>query len=371
MKDSKSFNFVTCLFQLLVWTSLIVVICAYNSSSINRIITISIFCSVYVIYIAMEFCSDVLKYICSKTNQSGIFEKLGQFYSSYPVIKFDCECYHYKYQKVRGLRRGRKGGVSMHSVRVISYKDTLIFPYYSGRDVSGLFYLNCDNPESKYYVQLEIEEEINFADTISYMDYEKTKDRFWRKNVFKDKLFYFKESRYLPDLEKEILVKINDSEPCLVNCFWYFIFTMLTLTEIYKFYFNSLCVKQKYKIRKLISTRYDLNQQIYNNFIPQIDVISRQQSYDENYYNYINNDYKLKLPTAEELEKSEKYKKNIPKYKLSKGGKESHAGVIIDDPEILVFDSNKPPETFDLMKGHVNKNKNKKLKKKTTLELLA
>ena len=80
----------TCLFQLLVWTSLIVAICAYNSSSINRIITISIFGSVYVIYIAMEFCSDVLKYICSKTNQSGIFEKLGQFYSSYPVIKFYC-----------------------------------------------------------------------------------------------------------------------------------------------------------------------------------------------------------------------------------------------------------------------------------------
>jgi hypothetical protein len=48
-----------------------------------------------------------------------------------------------------------------------------------------------------------------------------------------------------------------------------------------------------------------------------------------------------------------------------------HAGVIIDDPEILVFDSNKPPETFDLMKGHVGRNKNKKMKKKTTLELLA
>ena len=58
----------TCLFQLLVWISLIVAVCAYNSSSINRIITISIFGSVYAIYIAMEFCSDSLKYICSKTN---------------------------------------------------------------------------------------------------------------------------------------------------------------------------------------------------------------------------------------------------------------------------------------------------------------
>ena len=128
------------------------------------------------------------------------------------------------------------------------------------------------------------------------MDYQMQKDSFWRRNVFKDKYFNFQETRYIPGLEKENLVRIGDSDPCCASFFIYFIFIILTLGEFYKWYFNSLCVEQTYKIRKLVSTRYDLNQPIYNDFIPQVDVISRQQSYDEDHYNYLNNDYKLQLP---------------------------------------------------------------------------
>ena len=51
--------------------------------------------------------------------------------------------------------------------KVNSYKETYLFPYYSERDVSGLFYLECNSPEKKHYIQLDIDTEINFADAIS------------------------------------------------------------------------------------------------------------------------------------------------------------------------------------------------------------
>ena len=48
-----------------------------------------------------------------------------------------------------------------------SYKETYLFHYYSERDVSGLLYLECNSPEKKHYIQLDIDTEINFADAIS------------------------------------------------------------------------------------------------------------------------------------------------------------------------------------------------------------
>ena len=69
------------------------------------------------------------------------------------------------------------------------------------------------------------------------------------------------------------LVKLHDKESCMINFFWFFIFTILTFAEFYKIYFDSCCVFQKFKVRKLISTRYDLNQPVYQVFVPQIDLI--------------------------------------------------------------------------------------------------
>lgn len=291
---------------------------------------------------------------------------MGKYYSTYPVIKFFCECYHY-IKVIRHHRHSRlttTGNTSRKKVN--SYKETYLFPYYSERDVSGLFYLECNSPEKKHYIQLDIDTEINFADAISYMDYQMQKDSFWRRNVFKDKYFNFQETRYIPGLEKENLVRIGDSDPCCASFFIYFIFIILTLGEFYKWYFNSLCVEQTYKIRKLVSTRYDLNQPIYNDFIPQVDVISRQQSYDEDHYNYLNNDYKLQLPTKEELEKAEKYKNLVPEYKVSLVRSKTKAGIVVDNPEIVTYEQNEPPEAFSLMKINVGRKKKKSVKEITS-----
>ena len=124
-------------------------------------------------------------------------------------------------------------------------------------------------------------------------------------------------------------------------------------------YFNSLCITQHYKIRKLVSTRYDLNQPTYEDFIPLIDVlISQQYNFEAEYYNYINNSYQLVLPTPEELELARKYQDQVPDYKISSGEGKIHAGVIIDNPSYSSYDVDKPPEAFISIAGDVGLNKN-------------
>ena len=56
------------------------------------------------------------------------------------------------------------------------------------RDVSGLLVLNCGKSKKirKAYVELEIKLEINFADTISYSDYEKAKTDFYSRQKHSD-----------------------------------------------------------------------------------------------------------------------------------------------------------------------------------------
>ena len=61
----------------------------------------------------------------------------------------------------------------------------------------------------------------------------------------------------------------------------------------------------KYKIRKLISTRYDLNEPIYANkysdLVPKLNLINKQYSYEPESYNYVNQDVNVDLPTKEEF----------------------------------------------------------------------
>jgi hypothetical protein len=109
-------------------------------------------------------------------------------------------------------------------------------------------------------------------------------------------------------------------------------------------YINSLFVFQKYKIRKLISTRYNLNEPIYankySNLVPKLNLINKQYSYEPESYNYVNQDVNVGLPTKEELERAGQYKDKIPDYKISQGDGNIQPGVIVDDLNYSNYDSN-------------------------------
>ena len=341
-------------FSAIVWMLLVAYIVTFVL--INTYSCLYPLIILYIIYFVLELCSSTASFLCNKNTDQGIYQILSNLYMTPPVIKFYCECYHYETRYY--TTTDEDGNTQTHetTVRVVTYRDYFFVPYYSARDVSGLFYLNCEEVQLKKikYVQLELLDEINFADTISYMDYVSYKEQFLMINRRRDIYVDFNETRTIPGLTKYNLIKFGDNDPCYVNYFWFLLFTIITFSEFYKLFFNSFCVYQSYKIRKIVSTRYDLNQPVYqkqySSLVPQINLINKTYTYEPKEYNYINNIVKVRLPTKEELEKAEKYKDKIPDYKVSTGNITVREGV---NNQNLCKDHNDPSPTFAAYAGNV------------------
>ena len=352
-EDHCCYNTACWIFQFLSWGSLVASVILFMRNHNAPIF--SSFGACYLIYIILEFCSYTSKYLCNKSSDQGIYHKMGKYFQTPPVIRFHCECYHYETRTY--YTRDKNGHRHTHKtrVRVTTYTETYNLPYYSERDVSGLFYLNCDKAyaQKKRYIKLKLKEEINFADAISYYDYQKEKTYFWRRNRFRDVHFDFNEAREIPGMVHHNLIKLVDDEPCMVNYFWFFIFTLIMFAEFYRLYIDSICVYQKFKVRKIVSTRYDLNQPVYQVFVPQIDLISQQYHYEQEYYNYINQNYDLQLPTQEELEAAKQYQDKVPDYQISSGGGQFQQGVIVDKPGYSSYNPNEAPVEFAQVGGDV------------------
>ena len=184
----------------------------------------------------MEFCSSTSKYLRNKKTGQEMYETMGTFFSAPPSIIFECQCYHNEI--VHYTTRDEKGNThySTRTERVVTYSETYNMPFYSARDVSGLFFLNCDEAyvKKKLYIKLELKEEINFADAISYMDYQYYKEQFWKRNRFRDVYMDFNEKRKVNGLVHHNLIKISQHEPCFISFGWFMIFTLLTVCEFYK-----------------------------------------------------------------------------------------------------------------------------------------
>ena len=274
----------------------------------------------YLIYIILEFRSVTAKYLCNKSSDQGLFDKMGKYFQAGPVISFWCECFHY--EKTITYEVDSKGNLvkkESSPKKVVTYTETYFFNYHSARDVSGLFHLNCEKADikKKHYIKLELEEEINFADSISLYDYETEKSNFQLRNRSRDTNFNFKETKFIPDVKHHHLVKLNSDCNCMINFFWFFIFTLLALAEFYKIYLECACVFQRFKLRKIISTRYSLDEPKYQALAPRIDLISQQYQYKKESYNYKNDNYIVQKPTESELEAAEQYQDKVPDYQKS------------------------------------------------------
>ena len=292
------------IFQLLTWTFLIISLLLYK---VYLFVFLGLF---YLIYIILEFCCPTSRYLCNKSTSEGIYQKMGIYYRTNPVIEWSCECYHYETYTYTST--DSQGNVVTHNDtrRVVTYSERRTMRYYSSRDVSGPFVLNCDEAQikRKYYIKLELSDNIDFADALTVTDYQIQKNNFIAENQNRDAHFDFWEKRYIPGLIQYNLIKIGEQESGCANFFVYFIFTLITFAEFYKIYFNSLCVEQEYIIKKIISTRFNLNLEEYSiryqSSIPSIDLINKQYYFKPSDYNYLNTSYKLDLPSREEVEKN-------------------------------------------------------------------
>ena len=108
-------------------------------------------------------------------------------------------------------------------------------PYYSWKDISGLFNLDYENAKyvNKPLIKLYLKPEINFADEICYYDYIKSKKDFWENNRYYDQYIKYWEKRGIDKLIEYNLICLDKrKKPCCLNCGVYVLFTLLMFGEI-------------------------------------------------------------------------------------------------------------------------------------------
>jgi hypothetical protein len=251
--------------------------------------------------------------------------------------------YHYEEETYTYTDDDGNTHTGTRTVRVWGVDNVESMKYKSFRDVSGLLVLNCGKSKKirKAYVELEIKLEINFADTISYSDYEKAKIDFYHRKCHSDSYTQLSEEITVKGLKHYYLLKIKDKELCMINIYWFIIFTLFTLGQIYKIYFSIFCIHKKFTIRKLISTRYDLGNpeygQNYEPMNPQISINNLKFGNEPNKYIYTDKLYNPEIPSQYELKNAQKYENKIPNYQIYKGIN----GVIVkDNPDFKNLNDN-------------------------------
>lgn len=290
----------------------------------------------YVMHFIFMFNGEVFSYVCHISQGNAIYTKMGELFKTAPIIEFTSESYHYSYYTHRaspprkgGHRTGgghRAGGVHHgHTrttrTRVVTYRDRYSLPYCSTRDVSGLFLLDTQNAGTKNFIQLELKKCIDFADSISYSDYIKAKNEFWQRNRYRDLYMEYHENRDIPGFNEHELVQLRDGCNCCLGGFFYIFWTILSLGKIYECYVNSLCHTQSYKIRKLISTRYNLLQpkyvEQYMPLTPAIKLPDTDYTYNPEDVGCAFNSADINPPSESELQQAEMYESYVPNYNVT------------------------------------------------------
>ena len=211
---------------------LLLFICILLSILFGSIIYIVITCIVYILFIIFQLCSTWVIYLENKNNNLTLKSEITKIFRAVPDITFYAECFHYVNSSTNNKEKECKG-----KKKYMKYNDYYNLPYFSSRDISGTFVINDNSSfcQSKSFIKLTLKSEINFADEISYADYLKQKEAFWRSTRFRDFFMNFKEIRTISEMkknEKSILKIDNSEEPIFFNIWWYIGFTIIPLTEI-------------------------------------------------------------------------------------------------------------------------------------------
>ena len=332
------------LFSIVVW-ALIGLIVYYNIYEENEIrlkkckISLVFY---YIVYIILQYYSPTFKYLLNKDELS-FHAKMREIFQMKPEVILKNKNYYYIEETYTYTDDDGNTKEGTRTVREWGYKTVESMKYKSFRDVSGLLVLNCGKSKKirKAYVELEIKLEINFADTISYSDYEKAKTDFYHRKCHSGSYTQLSEEITVKGLKHHYLLKIMDKDPCTINIYWYIFFTLITLGQIYKIYFSTFCIHKKFTIRKLISTRYDLGNQEYGQnyepMNPQISINNLKFGNEPNKYIYTNKSYNPKIPSQNELNDAKKYENKIPNYQIYNG---INGGIVKDNPDFKNLNDN-------------------------------
>ena len=296
------FTIIGWILQVLSWIFLILFLV------FHKLYLIGIFFVAYLLYILFEFLSPTAKFLFTKNSSLDLYQKMRGYFQMPPKIKWIIKCWNDKNSEHQNNNRHH----------FTSEERELCMSYYSSRDISGYFQLDCDPKKihAKAFIKLELEADINFADQATFNDYLFQKLKFYNQYTKIYTHCQILEEKTIPWMKKYNLVKIGNFDPKSINAFLFSIFAILTFAEFYKIYMDRFCIYQKFQIRKVISTRYDLNLdkyiQMYQAYSPSLDLIYAKFTYQLSDYYYRKKKYKLNLPPIEIVENRVEYIKKLP-----------------------------------------------------------
>lgn len=204
-----------------------------------------------------------------------------------PVHKvMHIQCYHYETRLRTERDANGNTSVKTEQVRVNTHSSTERYFYISWRDISGKFDLDVSGAMEKQerpFVKLHLGLAMQPAGDGTESDFNHQKNSFvWRNN--RDTHYDFDERLELQGYDEHILVRVSDFQPPYFSLGWFILFTLLTVVEFYKQYMDKFCVVQDFTIRKVVSSRQDLNNptyvQQYIAFIPTIVYMGVVKTYD-------------------------------------------------------------------------------------------
>ena len=288
-----------------------------KSLSIGFIIALNFECFFYIIYVIFQFHSDTFAYLRHKKNDVNLYNKMKQLFTTPPKIKFVCECYHYETRTYTSYDSDGNESSSTITEKVVTKEEFKFFEYYSSRDVSGLFNLNYDESSviDKCFIKLKLSTQIDFADALTYNDYQREYDELYQRNVGFDVFTSINVQNIIEGFESFNMINITGNNPCGINIFWFIIFNFMGIAQLYKIYINSKCLHKSFTIRKLISSRFNLKTEEcgikYKKFNPVISFDEEKMKINVNEIGYLSEDFNLQLPTQEEIESAQKYQDKV------------------------------------------------------------
>ena len=319
--------------QLLLWILLISYIISkkieyfknkISTKSILNYILIICLTVNYIIYIISNILfSKIFLFLLNKKTSKKLKETLQKNIKKLPKIIISINCYHIENNnnendtKINNSEESNYINTTNETIqtKITTYNENKEFKYYSCRDISGEINLDNDifKQENFIFVDLNLDYEIIFGDTITMYDYDTFKNNILTENKWRDVHLDCEEKKIINlDFENKI-IQIDNTNSNYINWQLYLIILIIGLIEFYKLYIEKFIVIKNYIIRKVISSRNIINKDDFKYLEPKIVFHGESFYINENNETYINNDYKPKNITKNEIKESKKYESLLDK----------------------------------------------------------
>ena len=284
--NKTKFNYSSCrivwdwIIQLSLWATIPLFIYSFQQqeSTVNEIdtlmpLTTGLLVFLYIVYLVNNLLfSRLFRFLYTLSKQKPLHKVISSIVNKAPKVSFIFDFYHYANGRVNSNYTEASSLSNDASSKVITHSETLDFKIYSYRDISGVLCLMSNNKCKKRFVSLKLDFELNFADTITMYDYIKQKNDYCNENKWRDEHLDFTEMRSIPDTFHEKLIKIDNDVPMYLQWYVFVGFLLCGIVELYKLFMQLFIIRERYVIRKLISSRNVVDNCEYDQLKPKISV---------------------------------------------------------------------------------------------------